>query len=205
MPITQRSTREPVLKVKRIGHGTLGVVNIAKTRRWYEEVLGLDVVQTSPRSLMIRKGTAQCYAVVEGARPNPNARMDPLNHNGLELESRDAVVEAHKTLEALKDEYEIKQVTAPTIVHGDFSFKVVDLDGNWWEFLYVGEKGYSADFEDPDRDMTGLYALESAKGVHGHTHDPEFRQQVRKERQAAASQNSGADPVRSNSGEGPDR
>jgi len=45
--------------------------------------------------------------------------------------------------------------------------------------------------------MTGFYALESAKGVHGHTHDPEFRKQVRKERQAAASQNSSADPVRS--------
>jgi len=52
--------------------------------------------------------------------------------------------------------------------------------------------------------MTGLYALESAKGVHGHTHDPEFQQQVRKERQAA-SQNSGADPMRSHSGEGPGR
>jgi catechol 2,3-dioxygenase-like lactoylglutathione lyase family enzyme len=195
--ITQRSTREPVLKVRRIGHGTLGVSNLAKTRRWYEEVLGLDVVQTSPRSLMVRKGTAQCYAVVEGARPNPNARMDPLNHNGLELESNDAVIEAHKTLEALKDEYEIKQITKPAIAHGDFSFMVVDLDGNWWEFLHVGEKGYSADFEDPDRDITGLYALGSAKGVTGHTHDPGFRQQVRRERQAAVLQSSRADPVRS--------
>lgn len=187
--ITHRATREPVLKVKRIGHGTLGVVNLAKTRRWYEEVLGLDVVQTSPRSLMVRKGTAQCYAVVEGPRA-ANVRMDPLNHNGLELESKEAVVEAHKTLQALKEEYEIKQIAEPTIVHGDFSFMVVDLDGNWWEFLHVGEKGYSVDFEDPDRDITGLHALESAKGVHGHTHDPEFRKQVRKEREAAVSQSS---------------
>jgi catechol 2,3-dioxygenase-like lactoylglutathione lyase family enzyme len=187
--ITHRATREPALKVKRIGHGTLGVVNLAKTRRWFEEVLGLDVVQTSPRSLMVRKGTAQCYAVVEGPRA-ANVRMDPLNHNGLELESQEAVVEAYKTLQALKEEYEIKQITEPTIVHGDFSFMVVDLDGNWWEFLHVGEKGYSVDFEDPDRDITGLHALESAKGVHGHTHDPEFRKRVRKEREAAVSQSS---------------
>jgi catechol 2,3-dioxygenase-like lactoylglutathione lyase family enzyme len=196
MPITQRSTREPVLKVKRIGHGTLGAANLTKTRRWYEEVLGLDVVQTSPRSLMVRKGTAQCYAVVEGPRP-PTVRMDPLNHNGLELESKDAVIEAHKTLQALKDDYEIRQISDPTTVHGDFSFMVVDLDGNWWEFLHVGEKGYSVDFEDPDRDMTGLYALESAKGVHGHTHDPEFRKQVSKERQASVSHNGTANPARS--------
>jgi catechol 2,3-dioxygenase-like lactoylglutathione lyase family enzyme len=197
--ITQRSTREPALKVRRIGHGTLGVTNLAKTRRWYEEVLGLDVVQTSPRSLMVRKGTAQCYAVVEGPRANNSTRMDPLNHNGLELESREAVVEAHKKLAALKDEYELKQISEPTIAHGDFSFMVVDLDGNWWEFLHAGEKGYSEDFEDPDRDITGLYALESAKGVKGHTHDPEFRQQVKKERQAAADLNSGTEPLRSHS------
>jgi catechol 2,3-dioxygenase-like lactoylglutathione lyase family enzyme len=184
MPITQRSTREPLLKVKRIGHGTLGVINLAKTRRWYEEILGLDVVQTSPRSLMVRKGTAQCYAVVEGPRP-PNVRMDPLNHNGLELESEEAVREAHKALQGLKEEYEIRQITDPTIVHGDFTFMVVDLDGNWWEFLHAGEKGYSADFDDPDRDMTGLQELESAKGVHGHTHDPDFRKKVRQARQAA--------------------
>jgi hypothetical protein len=62
---------------------------------------------------------------------------------------------------------------------------VVDLDGNWWEFLHAGEKGYSADFDDPDRDMTGLQELESAKGVHGHTHDPDFRKKVRQARQAA--------------------
>jgi catechol 2,3-dioxygenase-like lactoylglutathione lyase family enzyme len=192
MPITQRSTREPLLKVKRIGHGTLGVINLTKTRRWYEEVLGLDVVQTSPRSLMVRKGTAQCYAVVEGPRP-AHVRMDPLNHNGLELESKEAVLAAYKSLQALRDEYEIRQITDPTIVHGDFTFMVVDLDGNWWEFLHAGEKGYSADFEDPDRDMTGLHALESAKGVHGHTHDPEFRKQVREARQAA--QGAAANPA----------
>ena len=198
MSITERSTRKPVLKVKRIGHGTLGVANLAKTRRWYEEVLGLEVIQTSPRSLMVRKGTAQCYAVVEGPRP-ATVRMDPLNHNGLELESKEAVLEAHATLQALKDEYGIQQITTPTTVHGDFTFKIVDLDGNWWEFLHVGAKGYGVDFEDPDRDISGLYALESARGVRGHTHDPDFRKEVRKARAAAVAQNRVADPVRGHS------
>jgi hypothetical protein len=39
--------------------------------------------------------------------------------------------------------------------------------------------------------------LESAKGVHGHTHDPEFRKQVSKERQASLSHNGTANPDRS--------
>lgn len=185
--ITQRSTRPPVLNVKRIGHGTLGVANLSKTRRWYEEVLGFDVVQTSPRSLMIRKGTDQCYAVVEEVRAKVE-QMDPLNHNGLELESNEAVLEAYETLKNLKEEYGIRNVLKPNIVHGDYTFMVLDLDGNWWEFLSVGEKGYRQDFEDPDRDMTGIFALESATGVRGHTHDPEFRERVRKEKQAQAAE-----------------
>src|SRR3546814_5091053 len=53
--ITERSTKEPLLKVRRIGHGTLGVVDLAKSRRFYEEALGFGVLQTSRISMMIRK------------------------------------------------------------------------------------------------------------------------------------------------------
>src|SRR3546814_15483548 len=62
--ITERSTKEPLLKVRRIGHVTLGVVDLAKSRRFYAAVLGFDVIQTSPiRSEERRVGTecvSQC-------------------------------------------------------------------------------------------------------------------------------------------------
>ena len=83
--ITDRSKTEPLLKTVRLGHGTLECVDIVKTRRFYEEVLSLEVIQTSPLSLMIRKGTTHTYAVVETGKANKEMPM--LNHNGLDVGS----------------------------------------------------------------------------------------------------------------------
>ena len=80
--ITDRAKTEPLLKTVRLGHGTLECADIVKTRRFYEEVLGLEVIQTSPLSLMIRKGTTHTYAVVETGKADKEMHM--LNHNGLD-------------------------------------------------------------------------------------------------------------------------
>ena len=87
--ITDRSKAEPLLKIVRLGHGTLECVDIVKTRRFYEEVLGLEVIQTSPLSLMICKDTNHTYAVVETGTANQEMHM--LNHNGLDVGSPEEV------------------------------------------------------------------------------------------------------------------
>ncbi|HEX4193299.1 MAG TPA: VOC family protein, partial [Stellaceae bacterium] len=46
----------PALKLNFLSHGTLDSIDIAFSRKFYEEFLGLEVVQTSPISLMIRLG-----------------------------------------------------------------------------------------------------------------------------------------------------
>ena len=71
--ITDRSLREPLVKTLRLGHGTLECADIHKTRRFYEEVLGLEVVQTSQRALEIRKDTNHVYVVVETGRDRPRS------------------------------------------------------------------------------------------------------------------------------------
>ncbi|WP_432181597.1 VOC family protein [Streptomyces sp. NBC_00063] len=43
--ITQRSTSKPLIKTRFLSHGTLEVDNLQASRRFYEEVLGLEVVQ----------------------------------------------------------------------------------------------------------------------------------------------------------------
>src|SRR5208282_286343 len=101
--ITDRSTREPLLKTLRLGHGTLECVDLNKTRRFYEEVLGLEVLQPSPVSLMVRQDTNHVYAVVETGRVNKEMNM--LNHNGLDVASPEAVDEAYELLQKVKEEY----------------------------------------------------------------------------------------------------
>jgi len=44
------------LTLNYVSHGTLESYDIDKSRKFYEEFLGLELVQTSPRSLMIRPG-----------------------------------------------------------------------------------------------------------------------------------------------------
>ena len=46
----------PALKLNFLSHGTLESRDLAFSRRFYEEFLGLEVVQTSPISLLIRLG-----------------------------------------------------------------------------------------------------------------------------------------------------
>src|SRR5947209_19504865 len=80
-----------VLKTKFISHGTLGSKDLEATRRFYEEFLGLEVVRTSPVSLMVRLGGNHVYAVVH---PKTKERMPRCYHNGLDVHSDAEVDEA---------------------------------------------------------------------------------------------------------------
>jgi catechol 2,3-dioxygenase-like lactoylglutathione lyase family enzyme len=179
--ITDRSNKEPLLNIQRLGHGTLECADLVKTRRFYEEVLGLEVIQTSPMSLMVRKDTAHTYAVVETGRPNKE-EMNMLNHNGLDVSSPEEVDRAYELLQQVRDEYGIRKLQKPRRSHGDYAFYFCDLDGNWWEIVAVRGGGYAADFGEDDRDITGRHELGSLKGsvLHIHTHDPEFRASLHK-------------------------
>lgn len=167
--ITDRATKPPLLDIKRIGHGTLESRDLVKTRRFYEEVLGFDVIQTSPRSLLIRKGLNHSYAVVEN--PKLDREMSRLNHNGLDVPSREAVDRAYQLLAQVKDEYDIHKLSHPAEQHGDYAFYFQDLDGNWWEIVAVDESanGYVSIFSDPSFDLTGRHELDGV--VKGHVHD----------------------------------
>ena len=184
MPIiTEKTTTPPLLNLQRIGHGTLAVIDLAKTRAFFEELMGFDVIQTSPISLMIRKGTDHVYAVVEvGDRED---EMDRFNHNGVDVGSIEEVDKAFEIVSSVKEKYGIREIRKPGIRHGDYSFFFCDRDGNWWEIVKVREGGYAADFGDPERDLTGLgQELAGRRGVRVHTHDEEFRDSIRDARAA---------------------
>jgi catechol 2,3-dioxygenase-like lactoylglutathione lyase family enzyme len=169
--ITDRSTKGPILDIVRLGHGTLESVDLAKTRRFYEEVLGFDVVQTSPISLLIRKGYDHTYAVVETGREAVEQEL--LNHNGLEVEGNDAVDRCYQQLMEVKDEYGVRKLQRPHKQHGNYAFYFMDLDGNWWEVVSVGPGGYADAFRDRNYDLTGRHDVQIPKSTH--VNDPEVR------------------------------
>src|SRR3546814_8147869 len=95
--------------------------------------ISCDVIQTSPISMMIRKGTDQVYAVVEVGERKPD--MARINHNGLDVDTDEAVDAAYETLVRVKDEYGLKDIRKTGITHGDYGFYFDDLDENWWEIV----------------------------------------------------------------------
>lgn len=132
--------RDPVLNIKFLSHGTLESRDLEKSRTFYADFLGLDVVRTSKVSLMIRLGSEHTYAVVQ----NPSKEAMPmLNHNGLDVGTREEVEKSYQAVLAAKEQWGIKKVTRPADQHGTYCFYFTDLDDNWWEILCNPEGGYS--------------------------------------------------------------
>ncbi len=150
---TQKSAKAPVLNINFISHGTLEVVDLQASRRFYEEVLGLECMQNSPVSLMLRLGGDHIYVAVQTGKKNG---MGLMNHNGLDVSSDEAVNRAHELLQQVKDEYGIGKIQPPHKQHGAYSFYFQDRDDNWWEVLSNPPRGYSPWFERSESDLTGL-------------------------------------------------
>ncbi len=129
-----------VLNPRFLSHGTLELRDLERSRKFYEEFLGLEVIRTSDRSLMIRLGGEHVYAVVLNPK---KPEMPVLNHNGLDAPTRAEVDEAHRIATESQAEWGIKKVTRPVDAHGTYGFYIADPDDNWWEILTNPEGGYS--------------------------------------------------------------
>ena len=150
--VTEKKTKPtPRLKLNFLSHGTLDCRDLDFTRKFYEEFLGLEVVQTSKISMFIRLGGPHCIAVVKAGKVG---EMGLLNHNGLDVETQEEVDAAHKIVLADAEKWHLKKISEPMLQHGTYSFFFWDVDDNCWEILTnPKEGGYSWFFEKGD--LTG--------------------------------------------------
>ena len=128
---------DPVVKPIILSHGTLGVIDLAQSKRFYTEFLGLDCVRHTERGLNLRKGGYWSVVCLEIGDKVQATKL--YNHWGLDVASRDEVDAAYAAALRLKDEYGIRRVNKIQISHGDYTFKLQDRDGNWWEIQYIEE------------------------------------------------------------------
>jgi len=142
----------PALKLNFLSHGTLESRDLACSRRFYEEFLGFEVVQTSPISLLVRLGGANTIAVVYSKQAH---EMNLLNHNGLDVRTREEVDEAYRTVCAEAEQWKLKKISKPHLQHGTYSFFFWDGDDNCWEILTNPQGGYSWLFEQGDLEGKG--------------------------------------------------
>jgi catechol 2,3-dioxygenase-like lactoylglutathione lyase family enzyme len=137
----QAAKPAPVLQIAMLSHGTLECRDLEKTREFYEHFLGLEVVRTSNTSMWIRLNSNFAIACVQTGEKK--ASMPLLNHNGLDVATRDEVDRAYVTIVDQRATWGIGRVTKPVDQHGTYSFYFCDLDENWWEILTNPPGGYS--------------------------------------------------------------
>ena len=132
------------LKLNFLSHGTIETTDTEKSRKFYEDFLGLEVIRTSPISLLLRLGGTNVLACVE---VKEKVEMPMLNHNGLAVLTKADVDEAYRVAEAPSKKWGIKKITRPLDQHGTYAFFICDPDDNWWEILTNPEGGYSWMFD----------------------------------------------------------
>ena len=142
----------PALKLNFLSHGTLEARDLEATRKFYEEFLGLEVHRTSPISLMARLGGEHVYAVVQQKNRSP---MALLNHNGLDVETKEEVDECHRIVCEQAEKWGMHKISKPILQHGTYSFYFWDLDDNCWEILTNPKGGYTWIFEKGDLEGKG--------------------------------------------------
>jgi catechol 2,3-dioxygenase-like lactoylglutathione lyase family enzyme len=132
------------LSPKMLSHGTVETHDLDAAKLFYSDFLGMDVVQTSAISLMLRLNSITTIAAVQ-TKGATSAGI--YSHFGFDYETKEEVDAAYETAVAQKDHYKIQKITRPVDQHGTYSFYIIDFDGNWWEILTNPDGGYSYVFD----------------------------------------------------------
>ena len=137
---------KPLIDLPFLSHGHATLRDVEESIRFYRNFLGLDVVKTSPRTLVARLGSnTAIVGVTLGEKGLAKANRPWLEnaHFGFDLPTADEVKEARELALQHQDNFNILNVG--DLFDGDegLSFMLVDQDGNYWEILENPESGYS--------------------------------------------------------------
>jgi catechol 2,3-dioxygenase-like lactoylglutathione lyase family enzyme len=139
----------PLIETSFFSHGTVECTDMAATRRFLVDFLGLDIIRPLKEAQYMWKGgpwTIVCVNIQDGEPKEQGTQ----NHFKLTVGSDAEVDSAHDAALRLKDDYGIKQVLGVEKSSGHRAFKLLDLNNTWWEITTVGQKDYDALFERGD-------------------------------------------------------
>jgi catechol 2,3-dioxygenase-like lactoylglutathione lyase family enzyme len=112
-------------------HGTLQCDDIERSRRFYTEVLGLEIAAGFNNAQYIKHASAPWYIVV--LKRSPRQYLAPVNRFTLELGSQTEVEQAHRDFAASRETIGITELGDLDQTNGNVNFIFSDVDKNWWE------------------------------------------------------------------------
>ncbi len=124
-----------------LSHGTMECYDLDRSRQFYREVLGLDVVAPSPSAKPhYVKHPATPWYIVSLQVPASEKKILGRNQRfTLALESARAVEDAHRWLKESGKEAGITGLTEVFDGGGSVFFMLSDPDSNWWEITGAAE------------------------------------------------------------------
>jgi catechol 2,3-dioxygenase-like lactoylglutathione lyase family enzyme len=138
-----------MIKPELLSHGTIECADIAATRRFLTEFLGVDVVRPLPEAQYLWKGgpwSVVCVCI-EGAEAKDQG---PQNRFRLSVASAAEVDAAHGAALVQKDSYGIRAVAPIEQRGGIRSFRLQDLNKHWWEITSATQSHYDDMFRQGD-------------------------------------------------------
>jgi catechol 2,3-dioxygenase-like lactoylglutathione lyase family enzyme len=133
------SPKRSIIEAQCLSHGTVVCRDLEKSRRFYEDFLGLEVVHLTKPAMALRlNSTVYIACVCLGDKEPEETRLSPmaLPHFGFNVGSREEVDQAHEAALRLRDTHELRTIETPKMLHGAYQFFLQDRDGNWWEIQY---------------------------------------------------------------------
>ncbi|WP_449472637.1 VOC family protein [Sphingobium chungangianum] len=131
-----------LVKPLRLARGTSVTTDMAKTRRFHEEFLGLECVEYAPGAMLTRDFGEKPGGRLDGGDywvldtrlvdriEQPQCAW---NHWGIDVGTPAEVDEAHRVANEQKDYYGLDVIEEVRNQHGSYSFYFSDVMGNWWE------------------------------------------------------------------------
>ena len=112
-------------------HGTLQCDDVERSRRFYVEVLGLEIAAGFNTAQYIKHPASPWYLVV--LQRSPRQYLAPVNRFTLRAGSAAEVEQAHREFVSHKDSLGINEVGDIDRSDGTVNFIFSDPDKNWWE------------------------------------------------------------------------
>lgn len=112
-------------------HGTLQCDDIERSRRFYTEVLGLEIAAGFSTAQYIKHPASPWYIVI--LQRKPRQYLAPVNRFTLQLGSASEIEQAHREFMADGQTLGITEVGSLESVNGTVRFIFSDPDKNWWE------------------------------------------------------------------------
>ena len=137
--------KSSILETRLMSHLSVEVIDIEKSRQFYEKLFGWEMVAVNPKHLLARLNSVAVLDVIETNTENRDHKTH--NHIGFDVAGPAEVDRARETIIANQEQLGIRQVRKPSGSHGTYGFTFMDLDHNVWQIEDYPRGGYYWMFE----------------------------------------------------------